>query len=243
MGGSFTGRYATGMQLSALLLDAGGTLLTEQPPREAIYARAAAARGVPIEPARMRECMGRAHRELPRVLDGHFRYSMPWFEGFLEHIFHGQLELPRRELPALRRELFDTFADPSTFRLLPGAAELLEDAAARGLALAVVSNWSPAMPGVLAGLGIAERFQAVVISAIEGVEKPDPRIFRLALARLNVPASRALHVGNEPVQDVLGAEACGLRALLYDPGDRHAALAHARVGSLADIIPWIESQP
>ncbi|MBK8181265.1 MAG: HAD family hydrolase [Planctomycetes bacterium] len=231
------------MPIRALLLDAGGTLLTEEPAREVIYADHARARGLEVSPARMKECMGRAHAALPQVLDGHFRYSLPWFERFIDHIFAGQLGLPAGEVPALRRELFAAFADPRSFRLLPGAALLLEQASARGLPMALVSNWSPAMEGVLDGLGVSRHFSTRLISALEGVEKPDPEIFRRALARLNVPAAQALHVGNEPVQDVLGASACGIRTLLFDPHDRHRDLPHPRIGALREVIPWIESQP
>jgi putative hydrolase of the HAD superfamily len=231
------------MVLAALLLDAGGTLLTEDPSRQELYARAAARRGLATAPEQMRECMSRAHRALPQVHGGHYRYSLPWFEAFIAHVFGEQLGLERAALSGVREELFAAFADARNFKLMPGAAELLERAAARGLRLGLVSNWSPALPGVLAGLGIARHFSAVVVSAVERVEKPDPAIFERALGRLNVSAAQALHVGNEPVQDVLGANACGIRALLFDPDGRHAALAHERISRLAEVIPWIEREP
>jgi REG-2-like HAD superfamily hydrolase len=225
----------------ALLLDAGGTLLSEEPSRETLYAQAATRRGLNVPPPAMRLCMHRAHAALPLILDGNYRYSRVWFEAFIADVFVRQLGLEASRLPALVEELFAVFADAANFRLLPGARELLDEARRRGWKLALVSNWSPALPGVLEGLGILTAFDQVLVSAIEGLEKPQPAIFERALERLNVPAHQALHVGNEPVQDVQGAQRCGIRALLLDARGEHAALGLASVKSLNEVIPWIEN--
>lgn len=230
------------MTIQALLLDAGGTLLAENPSRETLYAQAAARHGIALEPAGMRLCMQRAHGSLPLVLEGNYRYSMPWFEAFIADIFERQLGLERARLPRVCEELFATFADARSFRLLPGAAVLLEAAAARGLKLGLISNWSPALSTVLDGLGVLGRFDTVLISSVERLEKPDRLIFERALQRLNVRAEQTLHVGNEPVQDVQGANDCGIRALLYDPEIRHAALDCQSIRRLDEIIPWIKDQ-
>jgi len=230
------------MAIQALLLDAGGTLVTEKTSREAMYAEAGARYGLSVDHGTMRLCMSRAHAALPRIVAGHWRYSKPWFEAFIADVFVRQLGLDLRRLPLLMEELFSAFSDAKNFRLLAGARELLAGAADRGLGLGLVSNWSPAMSDILRGLGVLERFDAVLISAIEGVEKPDRAIFELALARLNVQAVQALHVGNDPRQDVRGASECGIHALLFDPDGAHAALGLVTVRELGEIIPWIERQ-
>ena len=51
-----------------------------------------------------------------------------------------------------------------------------------------------------------------------GVEKPDPRIFRIALERAGVAATEAVYVGDLYSIDVVGARAAGLSAILMDPG-------------------------
>ena len=65
---------------------------------------------------------------------------------------------------------------------------------------------------------------AVVHSSRAGSAKPDPGIFSAALARLDVAPGEALHVGDEPVEDVLGARSAGLRAVLIDRAGRVPAL-------------------
>jgi len=69
----------------------------------------------------------------------------------------------------------------------------------------------------------------VIDSAVVGVEKPDPRIFRLALAQAGVPPSAAVYVGDLYSVDVVGARRAGLDAVLLDPrgywGPRDCILA------------------
>ena len=96
------------------------------------------------------------------------------------------------------------------FRLLDGAADALEQLSTRGLPLGVVSNWDSELPVILERLGIGGYFRAVVTSARAGSPKPAPRIFELALERLDVPAERAVHVGDDPA-DEAGARAAGMR--------------------------------
>ncbi len=216
------------MELKAVFLDAGGTLLRESPSREAIYAEVASAAGAPIEPERMRELMRDAHRELPKIQNGAFRYSEAWFAIFIERIFGGQLGLSTEVVQRARRELFDRFADARSFRLHDGALELVEAIRARGLRLGVVSNWSERLPGLLDGLGLTPSIEFVLASAIERVEKPDAEIFRRALARAGVDASEALHVGNDLVRDGEGARAVGIEAALVEHDDVIVS-AHFRV--------------
>lgn len=102
------------------------------------------------------------------------------------------------------------------FRLFPDALPALDALRARGLRLAVVSNWDMALADVLADLGIAGRFEAITISAVCGVAKPDPAIYALTLDALGVDVARSVHVGDDPVLDGEGARAAGLRAVLID---------------------------
>jgi putative hydrolase of the HAD superfamily len=85
-----------------------------------------------------------------------------------------------------------------------------------GLKIGVISNWSARLPRLLTELGIAERVDFVLCSAIERVEKPDPQIFERALAQAGVRADEAVHAGDDFEKDVLGAQRVGLRAVLVD---------------------------
>jgi len=103
----------------------------------------------------------------------------------------------------------DAFMASIRFDPLPGAVETLESLRARGMELAVVSNWDVGLAEHLRRLGIDRLFSAVVTSAEAGAAKPDPAAFRLALERLAVAPGRALHVGDEP-EDEQGAALAGM---------------------------------
>lgn len=105
-------------------------------------------------------------------------------------------------------EFTQAFVDSLVFRPVPGAVEAVERFAAQGLALAVVSNWDVGLQEKLGAL--ASRFACVVTSAEVGAAKPDPAVFLTALERLGIPASRALHIGDEK-GDEDGARAAGMR--------------------------------
>jgi putative hydrolase of the HAD superfamily len=179
--------------------------------------------------------MRRAHHELPQRVAGAFRYSDPWFEAYVERIYHHHLGLPRDELPGLLRGLFARFSDPATFRLYPGALHLLDAARARGLVVGVVSNWSARLPRLLDDLGVTRRVDFVLCSAIEELEKPDPAIFERALTRAGVAPGEALHAGDDLEKDVLGARRVGIRSVLVDHAGARRDLTHPRAGNLTEL--------
>lgn len=65
----------------------------------------------------------------------------------------------------------------------------------------------------LRAIGVADRLDAVVISAEIGIAKPDPGIFLEALRRLGLDSSLAWHVGDSLATDVAGANAAGLTSI------------------------------
>ncbi|MEM1450475.1 MAG: HAD-IA family hydrolase [Planctomycetota bacterium] len=216
----------------ALLVDFGGTLATERRPRAAIYADAARSRGVDVDDARMTGLMASAHDSLPREAAGAFRYGRAWFEGFMRTIFTDELGLSSASLPGVEDELFTRFADARTFHVFPDARELLARARAAGLSIAVVSNWSEALEGLVRDLDLD--VDAVLSSAVLRSEKPEAEIFQRALEEVGAAPEEAVHVGDSPRNDVEGARAVGIRAVLLDRAGR-APRGTAAVRSLAEV--------
>ncbi|OGK82553.1 MAG: hypothetical protein A2050_14430, partial [Candidatus Rokubacteria bacterium GWA2_73_35] len=95
------------------------------------------------------------------------------------------------------------------------ALRLLREA---GVAAAVISNSNGSARSILERLGLAAHLDFVIDSFEVGVEKPDLRIFALALARAAVAPAEAAYVGDLYSVDVRGARAAGLEAVLLDPG-------------------------
>ncbi len=94
-----------------------------------------------------------------------------------------------------------------------GVSGVLGTLRERGYKLALLSNYSlsAAITESLARLGLSEYFDAVVISADEGLVKPHPELFRVAARRLGLETTEVLFVGDNPRADIAGAAAVGMR--------------------------------
>ncbi|TAJ17583.1 MAG: HAD family hydrolase [Planctomycetota bacterium] len=217
------------MRARILFLDVGNTLVRERTSRHELYAACARAHGLDVDAARARAAMVAAHRALPLVVDGAYRYGDAWFRSFIERVFCVDFGLPRGELAAVQDELFATFEDPATFELAAGARELVAALHARGLRTGIVSNWSARLPRLLDRLGFGACFEPLVCSALVGFEKPDPRIFALALERANVGAGEALHAGDDERNDSAAAHS-GIHAILVGPPNGSAQPSTPRSG-------------
>ena len=100
----------------------------------------------------------------------------------------------------------------------PEAEAVLRQLRAQGLGTGVISNSNGSVRGALEELGLASHLDFVLDSTVVGVEKPDPRIFKLGLDAARVEPHEAAYIGDLYSVDVLGARAVGLRAILLDPG-------------------------
>lgn len=126
-------------------------------------------------------------------------------------------------------------------RVLPGVVPALEALRAHGLRLAVVSNSDGTIAGSLARLGLAHYFETILDSHLIGCEKPDPRIFVEALARLGLERARVAHVGDLYHVDVIGARRAGIAAVLLDPYDDWRLADCPRVVDLAALAARIHA--
>ena len=134
----------------------------------------------------------------------------------------------RAELYRMHRERHLWSAgDPRT---APALARLRE----HGIRLGVVSNSDGRVEDALQAAGLRDRFDVVVDSSVAGVEKPDPRIFHLALEQLGVAAGDALYVGDVHEVDVAGAQAAGMAAALVGPNAAGAGVRSA--ATVADLV-------
>lgn len=197
--------------MKAVLLDAGGTLFAERLSRDEVYRETLAGLGRALPLAEVARLRAELHDELPESVGEHPRYSDGWFREFVARLLR-RLDLPQ-DPETVRAGLAAHYLDPANFVVQGDVLPCLEELAAAGLRLAVVSNWSAQLPNLLAGLRLAPWFELILASASFGRSKPDPAIFREALRRLDLPASEVLHVGDHPVNDLAGARRAGLSAL------------------------------
>jgi putative hydrolase of the HAD superfamily len=228
------------------LLDAGGVLLFPEPDRLLPPLHAA---GVDPDLATLE----RAHYRAMAIQD---QESLPpvqaswWRNYLLGYVTACGVEQDRAEL--LATEMAQGVRGHSWAHVGLGVMDGLRAVAALGLPMGVVSNSDGSVEGDLRRLGVchvpdlaqdASRLEpgvpmrVILDSAVVGVAKPDPEIFRLALDALDAPAGGAvLHVGDSLRYDVAGALAAGLQPVHMDPyGFCPAPDGHPHVRSLAEL--------
>jgi len=103
----------------------------------------------------------------------------------------------------------------------PGAADGLAALRGAGYVVGCVSNADGTVDKLLAGAGLAPHLAFVVDSGAVGIEKPDPRIFAMALEKAGVAPDEALYVGDLYPVDVVGARRAGIEPVLLDPLGRY----------------------
>lgn len=200
---------ARGLRLRALSVDAGGALLHPAAPVAEVYAAAARRHGHAVDAGAVGARFGAALRAgLPR--------GAPDGRAFWRAVVAAALGV---DDAAVFEELFAWYAEPAAWVVAPGAVEALDAARAAGVQTALLSNWDTRLRPLLGGLGLAARFDALVVSAEIGAEKPDHAAFAAVGAALGRAPGEILHLGDDPVADVAGARAAGLAAARWTGAD------------------------
>ena len=103
-------------------------------------------------------------------------------------------------------------------RLHPHALRML--AATAGMPRCIITNGYPRIQRPkISQLGLDDgRFTEIFVSHEHGIWKPDPRIFKLALAATGTSPGETLMIGDNPYTDVAGANACGMHSLWINHG-------------------------
>jgi putative hydrolase of the HAD superfamily len=195
-----------------VLFDAGNTL---------VYldhdALAQAARGLGSELSGRMLCSSEpvAKKRYEAALSGGLSHEDGWYL-YVRTMFEtaGLTTANAAQAARVARTMHDEF---NLWRSVPSdLVPALERGRRAGLRYGIVSNSEGKLTELLERVGLLSHFEVVLDSALEGVRKPDPEIFRRALARMQVAASAALYAGDIPHVDVDGARAAGLDAVLID---------------------------
>lgn len=143
--------------------------------------------------------------------------SLQYWREVLQEAY-GRLGLEMAEEEAER--VYLKLCQPASWCVFEEVPETLATLKAKGLALAVASNWDRRLPELLEGLQLKPYFDFMGVSEIIGHEKPSASFFRAVVQGLGVPMDQAIHVGDRTYEDVDGARQAGLRAFLIDRNRR-----------------------
>jgi putative hydrolase of the HAD superfamily len=223
---------------SAVFFDAGETLVHPHPTFPDLFASVLAQEGHSVSAETIRE---RIH-----VVSDRFRSAAEANELWTtspeksRRFWHGVYEIFLREVgvpngDGLIDRIYAEFTDLANYALFDDVIPVLERLRSAGLTLGIVSNFEEWLERLLGRLGVRELFDVRVISGIEGLEKPDPRIFLLAMDRAGVEPNRSVYVGDNPALDVEPARAVGMFPVLVDRRDRYLDAPGSRISSLEEL--------
>jgi putative hydrolase of the HAD superfamily len=224
--------------VDTLFLDAGGVLV--HPAWHRVSA-ALGANGVTVTAAALSAADPMARQDIDRatVVGTTSDRSRGWvyFNRVLQRAGVGLSEATDAALTALRDY---HHAENLWEEVYPNVVSSLAALRERELTLVVVSNANGRLRHLLDRLDLTRWFDVVLDSQEWGVEKPDPRLFRLALAHAGAAAERTIHVGDLYHVDVMGARAAGLReGILFDAADLYAHVDCRRIRELAELIELV----
>ena len=226
------------MSYTAVFFDVGETLVHPHPTFPDLFSRVLVREGHDVDPQTIRE---RIH-----VVSDRFAHAAETNELWTttpersRAFWHDVYGIFFRELGiSVTNGLIDTvyaeFTDLANYALFEDVVPVLERLRNEGMRLGIISNFEEWLERLLEQLGVTAYFDVRVISGVEGMEKPDPRIFELAMSRAGVIAAGSVYVGDDPRMDVEPAAALGMLPVLIDRRERFPDAAGARITSMQEL--------
>jgi putative hydrolase of the HAD superfamily len=207
--------------IKTISFDAFGTLFHLQGSVGEHYAAIARQLGAELSPRELDDAFAWAWRNAPlRPAIDHPRQDddRPWWRDLLAVVLSRITNIsPEFDRENFFEVVYDHFAEPEVWALYPEVRDVLDLIAPR-FQLAIISNFDRRLHTVLRHLKIASYFQGVFISSELGADKPDPEIYRRALARSRCRADEAIHVGDDPERDWKAALRAGMHIFKLDRG-------------------------
>ncbi len=238
--------------IRVVFFDVGGTLVRPVADLGDVLREEAWLLGVALPPAvlsRVPDLVTAGLEE--RAREGRpFTYPAGASEAFWMGIYAEALSpaCPPGLIDAIARRVYGRLSSPVAYSPYPDALPTLRELAALGYVLGIVSNWEAWLRGALAAMGLGGLFAHVIISGEVKLEKPDPRIFRMALDATGCLPEEMAYVGDSPTVDAAAAEDAGLVGILVA---RNTAASnensHERparvVDSLVELVPLLTGRP
>ena len=229
--------------IRAITLDAAGTLLAPREPVGTTYARIARTFGIVARPSAVETRFRRALRAAPPLafpgLEPTERTmgERAWWREIVRAALGGGASHARFD--ACFEALFTYYAQADAWRVFPDVAPALRGFRARGLHLAVVSNFDGRLPDLLDALALAPALDLTLWSSAAGAAKPARAIFEMAARGLHVDIADVCHVGDDVEADVRGAKAAGAMAVHLDRTGRRSG----SIRKLTDLLVRLPSAP
>jgi putative hydrolase of the HAD superfamily len=235
--------YPPGVRFRAVFFDVGETLVHVDPSFADLFVTVLAGAGHERAVEEVREASAHVYARFSEAARDRSTWttSPERSRAFWTSVYDRMLEELRvADGDGLAATLHREFTRMENYVLFDDVHPTIDALRTRGLLLGIVSNFEAWLEEWFGIHELIETFPVRVISGIEGIEKPDRRIFRLALERAGVDAAESAYVGDNPEFDVDPPAALGMFPVLVDRRDRFPDHAGARIRDLRDLPAVLE---
>ncbi|MFF2091754.1 HAD family hydrolase [Paenibacillus sp. NPDC058174] len=203
------------MQKTFIWFDLGYTLVYQN--RELLYQRFLLEEGINRS---LEEIEAAYHltdklfmRQYPGALGRGLHTFYPWYIGVLNYTLQVQFDLHTQaaRLHELQRE-----EGGQTWRAFPFVRDVFDALKDQGYGIGLISNWDAGCKNVLSANGLIDYFDELIVSAEVELEKPDERIFTLAMERAGIGPEQSVYVGDNYYDDVVGSAKAGMDCYLIN---------------------------
>jgi putative hydrolase of the HAD superfamily len=226
--------------IRGIFFDAGNTIVF---PDYSIYQGIAASLGVEVAEADVKRAEALARSAFDRAVASSPGRDVAGFWPVYYTPFYEHLGIPADVIPTAiekTREANDLLLGIWSVPV-DGFDETMDELEARGLALGVISNSDGRVEERLVEIGIRDRFDFVIDSAIVGVSKPHRRIFELAGEASGLPPAETAYVGDYYEVDVVGARGAGMTPVLFDPYGAYEEVDCDVMREFCDIVALVDA--
>lgn len=232
------------MTIEMVFFDAGGTILDPHPSFPELFAATCAAEGYRVTQHDVAEVQEKLAPHLVELLDEadlpHGPTLSPeasrTFWTFTYTRFLAELGI---DDDTMTNKLYETFSASESYRLYDDVKPTLDAIESAGMRLGLISNFDSWLEEMLLEMEVGHIFDPAIISGLEGIEKPDPGIYRLAVERAGVKPENCVHIGDSPAMDMEPATSVGIVPVLIDRADRYPDSRYARIRKLGELLPLI----
>jgi putative hydrolase of the HAD superfamily len=233
------------MTIRTVFFDVGNTLLTPAIPEGEVLVKIAADLGVAVDPVLVAQNIPRMWARYEELYEAD---NAIWSDedravGIWLTMYEYLCELvgvPEGLRSQIARLGYEVFLNPDSWALFDDVIPALFALKSRDITLGLISNWDSSLDAVIKGVGIGFYFDVIISSAVVGLHKPQPEIFKLALRATNAIIPETMYVGDHLRADVEGARGVGITPVLIDRDDRHPnSQDYIRVQNLRDLMGYL----
>ncbi|MFX0091237.1 MAG: HAD family hydrolase [Candidatus Hodarchaeota archaeon] len=214
------------VKFKAVFFDFGGTLFNYYPPNEEIWAKVAKEFGVEISSSdsSLIRAMVNQGIEFERTLMGPppkkgSEFTRDDWDRFNRNMLLA-IGIDSKDAVKRVQELFKE--REGRYEIFDGCKKTLEILKLMNIRMGIISNSNSTLSkfrrNILKANGILKYFEVIILSSEVGIEKPDQRIFKLALDRMDIKnPNEVIYIGDNYYVDAIASKKAGMIPILFDP--------------------------